>query len=169
MIMKTKFKIIKSPKGFTLIEVLVALLVMSIGLLGLAALQATSLKTNHGAYNRGQAIFLAYDIMDRMRANQTQALAGAYNRDLDDLAPAPAVAPLSAADLSSWYANLQQALPGAADAQITCPLAGVGAANTICQVVIQWDENRIGGSTQSQVSDFDNDVTTTEFVFNSEL
>src|SRR3990167_4605539 len=59
----------RSQKGFSLIEVLVALLVLSIGLLGLAALQTTSLQFNTGSYFRTQATFLAYDILDRMRAN----------------------------------------------------------------------------------------------------
>jgi len=56
-------------KGFTLVEVLVSMIVLSIGLLGLAGLQATSLRNNQSAYYRSQATFLAYDIADRMRAN----------------------------------------------------------------------------------------------------
>ena len=55
--------------GFTLIEVLIAMLVLAVGLLGLAGLQATSLKNNQSAYNRSQATQLAYDIADRMRSN----------------------------------------------------------------------------------------------------
>lgn len=63
-------------QGFSLIEVLVALLVLSIGLLGLAALQTTGLKLNHQSYERTQAVLQAYDIIDRMRANRTSANAG---------------------------------------------------------------------------------------------
>lgn len=59
--------------GFTLIEVMLALVIFSIGLLGLATLQATSLQQNHGAYMQTQATYLAYDILDRMRANKNQA------------------------------------------------------------------------------------------------
>ena len=59
----------KKNIGFTLIEVLVAMLVLAVGLLGLAGLQATSLRNNQSAYNRSQATQLAYDIADRMRAN----------------------------------------------------------------------------------------------------
>ncbi|HLE93281.1 MAG TPA: type IV pilus modification protein PilV, partial [Sulfuricaulis sp.] len=66
---KEKFNIAFQHRGFSLIEVLVALLVLSIGLLGLAALQTTSLQYNTGSYFRTQATFLAYDIIDRMRAN----------------------------------------------------------------------------------------------------
>ena len=56
-------------KGFTLIEVLVAMLVLAVGLLSLSALQVQSLKYNQTAYNRNQAINLAYDLADRMRSN----------------------------------------------------------------------------------------------------
>jgi type IV pilus assembly protein PilV len=60
--------------GFTLIEVLIAILVLAIGLLGLAAMQGAGLKYNTDAYQRTQATVLAYDIVDRMRANKTAAL-----------------------------------------------------------------------------------------------
>ena len=69
-------------RGFTLIEVMIAVLVLSLGLLGLAGLQATSLKANTSAAARGQATLLAYDIIDRMRANRDAALAGTYNNAL---------------------------------------------------------------------------------------
>lgn len=59
--------------GFTLLEVLVALLVLSLGLLGLAALQTIGIKYNQQSYQRTQATFYAYDILDRMRANRTAA------------------------------------------------------------------------------------------------
>ena len=55
--------------GFTLIEVLIAMIILAVGLLGLAGLQATSLRNNQSAYNRSVATQLAYDIADRMRAN----------------------------------------------------------------------------------------------------
>jgi type IV pilus assembly protein PilV len=59
--------------GFTLIEVLIAMIILAGGLLGLAGLQATSLKNNQSAYNRIKATQLAYDIADRMRANYAEA------------------------------------------------------------------------------------------------
>lgn len=66
-------------QAFTLIEVLVALLVLSIGLLGLAALQNTALQFNTDSYQRTQATLLAYDILDRMRANSSAVSAGNYD------------------------------------------------------------------------------------------
>jgi len=59
----------KSHAGFTLIEVLVTSLVLSVGLLGIAGLQATGLKNNQGSYNRSKATHLAYSLADRMRVN----------------------------------------------------------------------------------------------------
>lgn len=59
--------------GFTLIEVLIAMLVLATGLLGLAGLQARGLSNTQSAYNRSQATQLAYDMADRMRANPLAA------------------------------------------------------------------------------------------------
>ncbi len=60
---------VSSQKGFTLIEVLVATLVLSVGIMGVAAMQMVSFQTNQSAYARSHAIFLAQDMFDRMRAN----------------------------------------------------------------------------------------------------
>ncbi len=65
--------------GSTLIEVMVAVVVLSIGLLGLALLQLHSLQANTDAYLRTQASMFAYEIIDRMRANPTATGTGAYH------------------------------------------------------------------------------------------
>jgi len=65
--------------GFTLIEALIALVVLSIGLLGLANLQALGLRQNNTAYQRSQATLQAYDMADRMRANLTAVRDGDYD------------------------------------------------------------------------------------------
>lgn len=65
--------------GFTLLEVLIALLVLSIGLLGLAALQTVGLKFTHESYQRTQAVIQAYDMLDRIRANPGGRTATGYN------------------------------------------------------------------------------------------
>lgn len=69
---------IRSQQGVTLIEVLIALLVLSVGLLGVAALQTNALKANQSSLMRSHATNLSYDISDRMRANRQDALDGAY-------------------------------------------------------------------------------------------
>jgi type IV pilus assembly protein PilV len=70
MIRKEKVTFINQNKGFSLIEVLVALLVLSVGLLGLVALQSFTLQANTGAYHRTQAVNTAYEVADFMRANR---------------------------------------------------------------------------------------------------
>lgn len=62
-----------STRGFTLIEVMVALVVLAVGLLGMASLMVRSQQSNEGAYSRSQASILAYDIIERMRANKVLA------------------------------------------------------------------------------------------------
>jgi len=97
-----------AQRGATLVEVLVALLVLSIGLLGVAALQVSALQTNQGAHVRSQASVLTYDIADRMRANRAVALAGGYNV-LYTVTPSGGA--LNELDLQNWKAALTNTLP----------------------------------------------------------
>lgn len=68
--------------GFTLLEVLVALLVLAFGFLAVAGIQLRALKTNFSSAQKSQATMLSYLILDAMRANRDQALAGDYNIDI---------------------------------------------------------------------------------------
>ena len=68
--------------GVGLIEVLVAVLVLSIGFLGVAALQARSLSTNNSAMVRSMATIASYSILDAMRADIAGARANAYNKTI---------------------------------------------------------------------------------------
>jgi len=121
-----------SMRGFTLLEVLVAIVVLSIGLLGLAGLMASSLKNSHSAYQRTQATWLAYDALDRMRANRQVAMAGGYNLALG---ATPGGSALAAIDLGEWDAALANTLP-----------AGKGsiavAAGGAVKIVVQWNDAR---------------------------
>lgn len=101
--------------GFTLLEVLVALIVLSIGLLGLSGLQTMGLRNNHSAFMRSQATLFAGNIIDHMRANRGAAMAGDYNIDFADDAPTTAVcttncsrANVADMDLQDWLAALQR-------------------------------------------------------------
>jgi type IV pilus assembly protein PilV len=120
--------------GFTLTEVLIALVVLSIGLLGLASLQTTSLKLNNDAYLASIASTQANDIIDRMRANFGEAKSGGYttnsptsagSSNLGCLGGVPnkpstaggsgstscTAAQMSLNDLYEWQANLASLLP----------------------------------------------------------
>mgnify|MGYP005820422503 CR=1 FL=1 len=66
-------------RGFTLLEVLIAILLLSIGLLGVAGLQIGGLRYQQGAYARAQATTLLTDMADRMRINPQGVNAGSYN------------------------------------------------------------------------------------------
>jgi type IV pilus assembly protein PilV len=78
-----------SSAGFTLIEVLVTIVILAVGLLGLALLQSTSLNNQLEAYQRAQAMLLLEDMANRIQVNRTAARAGAY-ADADDLGLEPA-------------------------------------------------------------------------------
>lgn len=101
--------VMRSARGLTLIEILVAVLVVSVGLLGLAGLQAGALQQNHAAYTRTQVSNLAADIVDRMRANRESAEAGDYNLALDDAAPTGST--VAANDLLAWRNLIGDVLP----------------------------------------------------------
>ena len=87
-----------AERGYTLIEVLVAVVILSIGLLGLALLTGMGLQDNTRAYQRSIAVFLAYDIADRMRANPEGMIKGYYVWDLDPDTDPPATEPACNAD-----------------------------------------------------------------------
>ena len=119
-------------QGFTLLEVLVAMVIVSIGLVGLAGLMMTSAKNNQSAYYRSQASWLAYDIVDRMRANRQSALNGDYNVYYQT-APSSGN-PMALLDLSQWKTELQTALP-TGDGQITF-------LGNVATVYVRWDDSR---------------------------
>lgn len=68
----------RTRAGFGLVEVLVALLVVSIGVLGIAGLQLTGMKQSTNSFNRSKALMLTEDIATRMRINHQGVLNGFY-------------------------------------------------------------------------------------------
>jgi type IV pilus assembly protein PilV len=131
-------------QGFTLLEVLIALLVLSIGLLGLAALQTTGLRSNEMASMRTTSTMLAYDISDRMRANPQGITDGDYVIDsgpvtgsVTDCTSTDCTTPqLATFDLSQWKAAIALLPGGQGDITQT---AGPPLVHTI---TVRWDENR---------------------------
>jgi len=124
-------------EGFSLLEVLISVLILSIGLLGIAALHATSLKANHGAYHKSQATFLAYDMVDRLRANRPQAINGTYNQTIAQGDKTGTT--LADNDVNNWLASASALLPSG-DGSINCTAAG------LCTVDLQWNIQREGGT-----------------------
>ena len=93
----------KKQAGTTLLEVLITVVLVSIGLLGLAGLQLTTVQNSNSAGERFEATTLARDILERMRANRGSALTGQYNIAL---LAAPAAAGVTGDDLTTWKATL---------------------------------------------------------------
>jgi len=132
---------LRRGRGFTLVEALVALLALSIGLLGVAALQLSGLKNNLSAAWRSQATYLAYDVIDRMRANRDRRTDYRCVQG-----PAPNPGGVATTDLQAWKANLGAALPGG-DGTVTVN----GPDNTIVTVTVEWTDDR-GSATKLSFS-----------------
>lgn len=128
----------KSPqaqRGATLIEVLVTLIILSVGLLGMAGLQTLSMQSNHSAYYRSQATFLAYDISERMRANRTVALSGGYSVDFPESSSAHAESgDRVTKDKAQWLNKLATTLPNGT--------GKVELNGTLVAIKIRWDDSR---------------------------
>lgn len=142
------------PRGFTLLEVLIAVLIFSIGLLGVAGLMVLSVRTNHSAYLRTQASFLAQSMADRIRANvgsTTSYNAANYGEDLAGAGDCPgdacSPADLVTRDQEIWSQQLVDFLPNA-EASIECDGVQLGSAGQVgaapfsglCTMVIKWSE-----------------------------
>ena len=159
----------KHQSGISLIEVLVAVLVLSIGLLGIAGLQTSALTTNFISYQYTQAALLTASMVERMRANGSGVLAGNYSLTAGTsfTGTAPTVNCASAScsaqqqanwDIALWYGQVTGntsslgssvtalvsggsvgALPSSA-ASITCP--ATVTTGSACVVTVYWDPGR---------------------------
>jgi len=157
-----KIRHLRCPKrqgGFTLIEVLVSAMILSIGLVGVAGLQVISLKNNQSAYMRSQVSAFAYDLADRMRSNVAGADAGFYDPDTAAVRASCLTTvgcttqQLAQNDLAEWNASLAANLPmGTGFVCIdSTPYDGSGVGAPACDgngtqfsVKVWWDDNRDG-------------------------
>ncbi|ABA89397.1 type IV pilus minor pilin PilV [Syntrophotalea carbinolica DSM 2380] len=125
------------PPGFSLIEVLVALLILSIGLIGLAGVQTRGVTTNYSALQRSQATLYAYDIVERMRANRETARLSSWPYEIDfGNTPDGGLPTLVQQDLTGWLGSVDD-LPNGEGA-ITMTNLGNGRIRATIQV--RWDE-----------------------------
>ena len=149
--------LMKPNQGFSLLEVLIALLVLTVGLLGLANLQGQSISSSYNAHLRTQATSLARSMIDRMRANRVQAMTTTdYHANFTALPPTITkdcssedcnAAEMASFDLKEWKCNLgmhaQATICDGLVSQVTLP-SGEGqiepeAGQT--KVTVRWTDS----------------------------
>jgi type IV pilus assembly protein PilV len=123
----------RSQRGVGLIEVLIALLVLSFGMLGLAGLQMWSLRYNQSAMERGMAVVQTHSIIDAMRANHADAVADRF--DIAFGAAVPAGDSIVLVTLRTWLANLPNDLGPGAQGAIDC-------VRELCTISVRWNDAR---------------------------
>lgn len=130
------YKPIRQAKGFTLIELMVAILVLAIGLLGLAGLQVIGLRSGHNAYLRTQATLLAQDMADRMRNNR-ENLASYLGTETADKCDASLCsgAQMAGYDLAKWHEAIINQLPGGSGVITNDP-----GGSLVYKINITWNE-----------------------------
>jgi type IV pilus assembly protein PilV len=115
--------------GFTLVEVLVALVVLSIGLLGIAAMYVETLRANRSALVRTQAITLASDIADKIRANRVPA-DGYITRAAGSRADL---------DMTQWESDIADRLPTGSTGVLRFR-AGTATTPAQYMILVSWPE-----------------------------
>lgn len=162
--------VINRQSGVALFEILIALFVLSIGLLGFAGLQSAGLKNGHSAFLKTEANFLAMDIMERMRANPDGVAGGGYVIDTvasSYTAPSCSFLTCSAAnrpalDVSEWEQALSSRLPGGEG------IVTATATASLFLVTIMWDDERrgaTGNASKDCGGDRDTDLTCFQMLF----
>jgi len=157
--------------GFSLIEVMVAVLVISIGLLGVAKMQALALASTGTAKMRSLAAIQAASLASTMRADRNYWSAITVNNFTVNVSSAGAVssandgtlntaptgacaatactaAQMAALDLSNWATSVVGTLP-AATAQILCSYTATGTLPVSCAITLNWNENVVAISTST--------------------
>ncbi len=135
--MLTTINNLKTQKGFNLIEVMVSLVIFSIGLLGLAGLQQVGLAQNATAMQRTVAMSQAYDILDRMRNNRTTDYTSATAASIPNCITAACdTSQIASYDIFEWNLALASALPNG--------IGFITGTPTAYTVYVGWDEKRAG-------------------------
>lgn len=130
-----------ASRGSSLLEVMIAILILAVGMLGMAALQSITLKNSNSSSGRSQAVIQTYSLFDSLRLNRTLATGGNFN--VPTWTNAAAVAEEgSTSDYSvfnSWLSQVQATLGDpAAYGKLVCSSAS-------CTVGIKWDDSRATG------------------------
>ncbi|WP_242112391.1 type IV pilus modification protein PilV [Luteimonas aquatica] len=138
----------RGMRGFSLIEVLIAILVLSFGLLGLAMLQTMSVRFAESANYRTQTTNLAYELLDQIRVNRVNLASyeGTYRATAggDDCAPATGANLTTARYMAAWRCRLGRTLGDDATANVA-----IGADDEVT-VTINWGDERWNADSGTQ-------------------
>ena len=128
----------KSARGASLLEVLVTIVIMAVGLLGLAKLQVSNLRNNQNVLYRTEATFLANDILDSMRVLNSVAPHDKAAHYLVATGSGTAAGPsaVALADVSAWKVRIAQALPDGD--------GSISVNGRIATIRIEWNDRRAG-------------------------
>lgn len=150
--MKNKHNNLTSQNGFTLLEIMVAMVIFAVGLLGLAGMQSIAFQNEHSSYSRSQAILLAYEMADRIKANP--AGSPAYDISANTLTVADytgsamctdndcTITDMVKYDMGLWKASLASLLPSGLGSLSRT----VAVGNTTQTITVHWDEDRTGAT-----------------------
>ena len=125
--------------GLSLIEILVSVVILGIGLLGVAAMQSLALRGGQSSLEASQAVMQTNAIIEAMRANRTNA--NAYNGAM--LCAVPSGGTLAQNDIANWISSLKTSIAGVTTDTTTCGQITGCPAN--CVITVQWDDSRAGG------------------------
>jgi type IV pilus assembly protein PilV len=123
---------IAGQRGFSMVEVLVAAVVLSIGMLGLAGLQMRTLRNNQSALERGIAVVEIHAMADALRADRINASNGLF--DIALAAADPAGVTFAANVVAGWRTNLRNELGANATGAVDCN-------GNVCVITVQWEEH----------------------------
>ena len=128
--------------GFSLVEVLITLVIMSVGMLGIAGLYVQGIQAGRTSMFRHHAVTIAGDVADRIRANPTAAIAYTGAGDPNNICVLGVVnctpAQMAANDISLWNNQAVDTLPNGAVAIVFTPAAG--AVPPTYQITVSWNE-----------------------------
>jgi type IV pilus assembly protein PilV len=151
---------VRLQRGFSLLEVMVAVVVFSVGLVGLGLLLTASIRANHVGFLHSQATFVAESIADSMRANVIGVWADAYDGVWSATTPAAPTdctaapctpAQIAARDVAAWGRMVGQLLPAGQGTVVCTPRADRPIPNALeiltspvytgsCQITLTWTE-----------------------------
>ncbi len=136
----------RNQRGVSLLEVMISVLILGIGLLGIAAMQALALRGGQGSLESSQAVMQTTSIAEAMRANRLNA--GNYAMAMT--CSAGSGGSLAQNDQAAWINALKSTIGVAGDTSTCGRIEALG--NSRYRITVQWDDQRAGGSSTRQVA-----------------